>query len=241
MLSSDDRLRGAPGAVLAVCGVGLEARIAAGPGVRTLAGGGRSIALVRAIELEVAAGVGAIISFGVAGALVPALEPGALIVASAVVGAQGRFPVHAEWTAALLRKLPTAIGATLAGSDSVVADPSGKQRLHAQTGASAVDMESHIAARIAADRGLPFAALRAIADPSARSLPPAALVALRADGSIDALAVLRQLAHQPRQLSGLLRIAFDTQKALSALGRGRRLLGDRLGYADLDELLLHVI
>ena len=215
--------------------------MAAGPGVRTVAGGGRSIALASAIEREVAAGAKAIISFGVAGALTPALGPGSLIVASAVVCTAGSYPVHAEWTSALLRRLPNAISAELAGSDTVVADPIGKARLHAQSGAIAVDMESHIAASIAAEHGLPFAALRAIADPLARTVPPAAAIALRAEGGIDMLAVLRSLAHTPRQFPLLLRIAFDARKALGALARGRRLLGDRLGYADFDELLLHVI
>ena len=67
------------------------------------------------------------------------------------------------------------------------------------------------------------------------------MIAMRADGGIDLIAVLRSLARTPSQLSQLLRIGFDAQVALRKLGRCRRLLGDRLGYANLDELLLHVI
>ena len=227
--------------VLAVCGLAVEARLAAGTGVRTLAGGGRSRALAHAIEREVAAGAAAIISFGVAGGLISALAPGALVVASTIVGAAENFPVDAEWTGALLRLLPSAINAPLAGCDTVVGDPDSKSRLHTQTGASAVDMESHIAARVAAAHGIPFVALRAIADPLARVLPPAALVAMRDDGGIDLRAVMRSVAHGPLQLPQLARIALDARRALSALGRARRRLGNGLGYADLDELVLHVI
>ncbi len=102
-------------------------------------------------------------------------------------------------------------------------------------------MESHVAARVAAEHGLPFFALRAIADPLARTLPPATLIAMRPDGGIDLHAVMRSVAHRPRQLPQLMRIGLDARRALGALARGRRLLGDRLGYADLDELVLHVI
>ena len=206
-----------------------------------MAGGGCSLALANDIERELAAGAAAIISFGVAGALMSQLAPGALIVASTIVGAEENFPVHAEWTSALLRRLPAAVNAPLAGSDAVVGDPDSKSRLHTQTGASAVDMESHIAARVAAEHGLPFVALRAIADPLSRTLPPAALIAMRADGGIDIHAVMRSLAHTPHQIPQLLRLALDMQRALSALASGRRLLRNRLGYADLDELVLHVI
>ncbi len=206
-----------------------------------MAGGGSSLALANAIERELAAGAAAIISFGIAGALVSQLAPGALIVASTIVGSAENFPVDAQWTSALLRRLPAAIEAPLAGRDTLVGDPDSKARLHTETGASAVDMESHIAARAAAEHGLPFVALRAIADPLARTLPPAALIAMRADGGIDLHAVLRSVAHSPRQLPQLLRIALDAQRALGTLARGRRLLGNRLGYADLDELVLHVI
>lgn len=227
--------------VLAVCGLAVEARLASGPGVRTVAGGGDARSLALAIEREVAAGAVAIISYGVAGALIASLAPGALIVADAIISASERLPVDARWARALRDRLPDAITATLAGHDGIVGDPRHKSSLHRSSGASAVDMESHIAARIAAAHGLPFVALRAIADPLARLLPPAASVAMRPGGGIDLPAVLWSIARSPAQLPQLARIARDTQKALGALGRARRLLGDRLGYTDLDQLLVDVV
>ena len=44
-----------------------------------------------------------------------------------------------------------------------------------KTGAFAADMESHVVARIANERQLPFAVLRVIADPANQRLPPAAI------------------------------------------------------------------
>jgi hypothetical protein len=96
-------------------------------------------------------------------------------------------------------------------------------------------MESHIAARIAARHGVPFAACRVIIDPAERSLPPAALVGMRPDGRADALAVARSLWRQPGQATALLRVIADARAARSALFRGRRKLGDSLGFPGVSE------
>lgn len=231
----------ARGPVLAVCGLAFEAAVAAGPQVVTVSRGGRSAALAAAIEQEIDRGVVALISFGVAGALVPEMRPGTLIVADAIVTASGRVETHARWAGALRRRLPQALGHAIAGVDRLVTDAAEKRALGQETGAAAVDMESHIVARIAHERGLPFVALRAVADPLRRSMPPAAQVAMREDGGVDLPAVLGSIARSPLQLPELLRIGLDSRRALSALRESRRLLGDRLGYADLDELLVDVI
>ena len=62
-------------------------------------------------------------------------------------------------------------------------DPQEKRALYLETGALAVDMESHIVARIGAARGLPVAAIRVITDPARRALPQAALAAVRPNGT----------------------------------------------------------
>lgn len=227
--------------VLAVCGLAFEARLAAGPGVRTVAGAGRTGTLAAAIEREVAAGAIAILSFGVAGALDPALRPGTLIVADRIVDGATDHAVDRPWSEALTMSIGNVVRAPMAGSDVIVGDPADKARLRERTGAGAVDMESHVAARIAAAHGLPFAALRAVADPSERALPPAARVAMQAEGRIDFAGVLASLARMPGQLPLLLRVARDSQRASGALGRGRRLLGRGLGYPDLDQLAIDVV
>ena len=227
--------------VVVVTGLAAEARIAAGPNVRTVAGGGDTQALAAAIEREAKAGACAVISFGIAGALAPAMRPGSVLIATAVLSNGKRFTADPRWLARLRQTLPTAQVGEIGGSDTIVASAAHKAELHAHTGAVAVDMESHVAARVAAAHGLPFAALRVIADTAQRNVPPAALLAMQPGGGVDVLAVLRSLARAPGQLPQLLGIARDARTALRALARSRRLLGDRLGYADLDELLLHVV
>jgi len=74
-----------------------------------------------------------------------------------------------------------------------------KAKLYAATRASAADMESHVAARAARSRGLPFAALRVVSDAADRTLPPAACVALNPSGGIDLMGWCgRSCAHRNR-------------------------------------------
>ena len=51
------------------------------------------------------------------------------------------------------------------GVNSVVSDPADKHKLHTFTRAVAVDMESHLVARVADAHGLAFAAVRVISIP----------------------------------------------------------------------------
>ena len=100
-------------------------------------------------------------------------------------------------------------------------------------------MESHIVARVALAHGLPFAAIRVVADPAERQLPPAATVGMRSDGRVDLPAVLMSLARDPRQLPSLIRTALDARAAFAGLLRGRQLLGVHYGIGvDLGDPLL---
>lgn len=217
------------GPVLVVVGLKREAAIAAGEGVVAVCGGGRSDLLRARIAAAMTEHVpGAVLSFGVAGALQPGLGVGAVLAAAVVRdGAARRFGDPA-WTARLVARTGARL-ADFAGVDAVAADPEDKARLREATGAAVVDMESHLAARAAAEAGLPFAALRVVSDRAEHGLPPAAVAGLGADGGVDAAAVLRALARDPRQLPALLRTGRDAAAALRALARARRAAGVRFG------------
>ena len=96
-------------------------------------------------------------------------------------------------------------------------------------------MESHIAAEIAAEHGIPFAACRVIIDAARRVLPPAAALGLRPDGTPDVGAVMRSVLKMPSQLPDLVRTAFDARIAERALSRGRKQLGVGLGFPYYNE------
>jgi adenosylhomocysteine nucleosidase len=202
--------------------------VAAGPGISVLCGTAQRYA--DKLESAVEAGGSGIISIGIAGGLAPGLSPGDWVIASNVVADGVRIATDGAWSHRLLRSLPGAVYADIAGVDAPVVSHADKRSLHQATGTVAVDMESHIAARIAAAHRVPFAACRVIIDPAERSLPPAALVGMRPDGKTDAIAVVRSLLQQPRQLFALLRVIADARAARGSLFRGRRQLGPDLSF-----------
>jgi hopanoid-associated phosphorylase len=224
--------------IIAVSGLMREARIAAGPGITALACGGNAVLLRGRLEQAIAQGAAGIISIGIAGGLAPALKPGDCVVASDVLAGGARFVPDAQWTARLLSKLPNAIRAPVAGVDAITLSTSAKSALFRETGAYAVDMESHIVARAAEAHRLPFAVLRTISDPADSALPPLASVAMTGQGTLNLGAVLNSILCDPRQISLLPRTARESKAAFAALLRCRRALGLGLLGPDGSELAL---
>ena len=220
------------GPILAVTGLKAEAKIAAGPGVTTLAGGGDAARLALLLQGYLASGATAVISFGIAGGLAPGLPAGTIVVADGIDDGETFWAADAHWRNRLLGALPGAVPGRLAGVDAAVAGAVGKAALHARSRAVAVDMESHIAARLAALHRLPFAALRVIADPAERSLPQAALVGMRPDGTTDVGAVLKALARKPADLPALVHTALDARAAFMSLKASRNQLSPLFGFPD---------
>lgn len=215
--------------VIAVSGLAREARIVRRARVVSVIGAGDSALLTRRLEEAIAAGAKGIVSFGIAGALAPLLRPGDLVIANHVVHGEERYATDAKWTQILRQKLPRATSAILVGHGEIVSHIDGKRRLFAISGAHAVDTESHIAARIARRRNVPFVAIRAISDAANRGLPPAALVSLTPNGHVRIGGVLRSLAGDPFQISDLITTGREAGKAFAALARCRNVLGLFLG------------
>ena len=191
------------------------------------------------MEAAVANQALAIISFGLAGGLAPGLAAGSKLVARAIITEDGaRYYSDPAWSRRLADALGGATIGDIAGVDAPVAGCAEKRALHSKTGAHAADTESHVAARIAAAYGLPFAAFRVVADPADRQLPHAALVAVKPDGSIALGAIAGSILRDPRQVPQLLRIALDARAAFAALFRGRKVIAGTLGFSDFHEFLL---
>ena len=165
-----------------------------------------------------------IISFGVAGGLAPHLRSGACVVGSAVLSGPNRIPTSHEWSRKLLDTIPDAVSGILLGVARPVADTEEKRELYLQTGAIAVDMESHIVAAVGAAHELPVAAIRVITDPAERALPASAVAAMRPNGTADIGAMVRSVLRRPRELPALVQTALDARAARASLVRGRHLL-----------------
>ena len=216
--------------IAAVTGLAAEARIAERIGWRAVAAGGDADATRRATAQLIADGVRALVSFGICGGLDPALNSGALIMPQVVTSEDGRrrrvdAALRGVLAAALGRAGIPALGGDILGAARAADTPSRKATLNRQCGAIAIDLESHLVADAAAAAGLPFAVLRAVADPAERALPPAALIGLDASGRPALGRILLSLVRQPAQLAALLRLARDTRRALAMLRRAGEALG----------------
>jgi len=150
------------------------------------------------------------------------------------------LPTDAAWSRALAERLPDARRGVLLGSDAMLTRVDEKARAHLESGALAVDMESHVAARVARRFGLRFAAARVISDGAARELPAAVRAGLRPDGGMAAGAALAAVMRDPSQIPALIRTGWEARLALRRLAEARRLLGPGLGLPDFLELPLDV-
>ncbi len=218
-----------PRPVLIVTGLVQEARIAAGPGMIVICSSSdpqQLRALLATLDPSTFRGV---ISFGVAGGLDPSLKSGDVVVATEVLSGDTRFlaglALNEEIIASAALRRRRVVRGGLAGVEQVIAATACKAALHSETGAAAVDMESHIAAAYAAKAGIPFAALRVISDPATRALPALAKNAIKPNGDIDLRKVLGGLVRNPRTLRALVSTGIDFNRALRSLRGCRGFLG----------------
>ena len=171
-----------------------------------------------AARTSVAAGCEGLVSFGLAGGLDPALSSGSLVLADAVICADGsKIKTDRSWLDGLTRALeasniPFVIGGTL-GLDEIVFLPETKRSLYSGTGALCVDMESHAVIHAASLEAIPFVALRVVADTASDEIPRAASHALAPDGGVQAGSLALALVKNPTDIAGLLKL-----RKLSALG-----------------------
>ena len=228
-----------PRPVLIVTGMAQEARIAAGPGMIVICSStdpNQLRALLATLDSTTFRGV---ISFGVAGGLDPALKSGDVVVATEVLAGDTRWlagsALNEEMIASVALRRRRVVRGGLAGVEKIVVARDGKAALRSETGAAAVDMESHVAAAYAAEAGLPFAALRVISDPASRALPALVMSAIKPNGDIDLRKVLRGIARNPTTLRALVSTGIDFNRALRSLRGCRSFLlgGESLVAAEI--------
>ncbi len=215
--------------ILAVCGLTREAEIAGTDGVVAVAGGGDAVALQKKLD-ALHGDLTGVISIGLGGALSPNLKVGDVVIGESVVAGHDIFACDSKWRVLLAARTGTPHQGGITGSDTVIDSAAAKAALfHASGGALVVDMESQVAARFAAKRGLKLAVLRVISDDASHALPPAALVAMQPDGSISTRRVLWSLVKNPLQLPALIRTGRHSGKAFEKLLRCLGRLGPGLG------------
>jgi adenosylhomocysteine nucleosidase len=199
---------------LIVTGLVQEARIAAGPGLIVICSSSNPRQLRALLATLDSSTVSAVISFG----LDPTLQPGDVVVATDVAAGGTRWqaggPLREELITSITLKYGRIVSGGLAGVEQVVANLSSKAALRSETGAAAVDMESHIAAAYAAEAALPFEALRVISDPAHRALPSLVQSAIKLNGDTDLYWVLHCAQSADASLAGAGRHRFYSRVAI---------------------------
>ena len=224
--------------ILIVTGLAQEARIAAGPGMTVICSSSDPQQLRALLTVFDPATIRGVISFGVAGGLDPTLKSGDVVVATEVLAGDDRWLAGFSFNEDLIASVGLArrrvVRGLLAGAEEVVSASHVKAALHSETGAAAVDMESHIAADYAAKARLPFAALRVISDPASRALPELAVSVIKPNGDIDLRKVMHGIVRNPLALRDLVSTGLDFNRALRSLRGCRSFLlgGEGLLAAD---------
>jgi len=189
------------GALLAVSGMGRDAA-------------------ERAARALVDAGVIALMTFGMAGGLDPALEAGSVVLPSELIAADGtRFLASRSWrerVAAAVGPLRAVSSGSLLTSARAIDTPADKSAAFRDTGAAAVDMESAAVAAIALRHNLPFIAVRVIVDTAADALPRAVVNASRA-GRVQIGRLMAGLILAPAEIGALIRLVQRYRIAMRSL------------------------
>jgi len=174
----------------------------------------------RAALALVDAGARALMSWGMAGGLDPALRAGTIFLPDRVVSVDGQeFSTALRWRehlcSTIIARHPIGSGKLLSAMTvmETIADKTAAYRI---TGALAVDMESLAVAAVAARRGLPFIAVRVIVDTANDSLPRAIAAATRC-GQLRIGSLLGALARRPRELFAIMRLARRYRAAMQSL------------------------
>ncbi|MHC8509252.1 MAG: phosphorylase family protein [Rhodospirillales bacterium] len=183
-----------------------------------------------------ARGAKGLISFGIAGGLAPGPRTGDLVLAHWVRDHESGdiHPCNAEWVhdlrAALAHRGPRLRlwEGGLMGAGAVTGAPAVKALLHKASGAFAVDMESAAVARVAAEAGAPFAAVRAISDPRDRAVPAWLTNCIDDAGRAQPGRVLSLLRQNRGDIPAVLRAAADSARAHKSLRQAARLMGPAL-------------
>jgi adenosylhomocysteine nucleosidase len=196
-----------------------ELALLGGGSLLAVSGIGRDAAEAAARAL-VEAGVSALITFGMAGGLDPALKAGSVVLPRELISPEGkRYAACQSWrerVAASISPLRAVTQGNLLTSAYAIDTPAEKAAAFHRTGAAAVDMESAAVAEVAAQHNLPFIAVRVIVDTAADRLPRAVVAASRA-GRLQFGRLLAGLVIAPGEIAGLVRLARRYRIAMGSL------------------------
>ncbi|MHB1156465.1 MAG: phosphorylase family protein [Phycisphaerales bacterium] len=149
---------------------------------------------------------------GLCGALDPSLKVADVLHFTKIIS-----PSSQTFVPTLIGLASTPSHMTLLTADHLITTPAEKSRLHRQTAAHAVDMESAAVAAVCDAHHIPWLCLRAVSDTADQALPAYLADMVDRFGRSRPLAALRQLLPHPARLRTLLQIARQSRAAANAL------------------------
>ncbi len=215
--------------IILATGFTREVRTVGVPGVVAIAGGGVAERLEERLDAAARDGAAGIASYGLTGGLADGLRIGDWVVGSRITGGIDH-DCDPAWRDAIAARLP---GARIGGffADGRMIDTvAEKHALGVDHDALAVDMESHIAARVARAHGLPFAIVRIVSDEVDHLLPHAITVSMRPDGGFDRTRMRASLAAEPGQMRDVVQTMAQFLTGFRGLRAGARAMGERLAF-----------
>jgi adenosylhomocysteine nucleosidase len=168
------------------------------------------------------AGATALISWGMAGGLDPALASGTIFLPGEVISPDGTAVMTARYWRERLRAAVAAHREVACGklltSPQAILSIAAKAAAFRETGAAAVDMESLAVAEVARSNELPFIAVRVIVDTADDILPRAVMAAAGSAGHLQIGRLIASLAVAPGDLAALIRLLRRYRAASRSLG-----------------------
>jgi adenosylhomocysteine nucleosidase len=201
-----------------LCGLANEASIARKIGNAEIACSGARPQKARWLARElIKKGATRLLSFGLAGGLEPGLPIGTLVLGTQVASRDGVWACDAAWLNDLSQKLPAAHCGGVWGSEILIPTVRDKRALYEKSRCLIVDMESQCVAQIAAEAHIPFAVIRSVCDDSNADVPPVVMPAINEDGTTDYKHVLLHVLRHPGQISALIELGCEMNKATKML------------------------
>ncbi len=152
---------------------------------------------------------------GIAGGLDPALPLGEVVIPNRLVNERGdELPISTSDP--LFQPTSTA---TMLQVDRVILTTQEKARLHQQSGAVAVDMESLAVAQVCRESNTQMQVVRFISDTAHDSMPAEIVGLVNEEGNPQFLTALSRIMKRPRLLTELLAIERSNKVVIAAMTR----------------------
>jgi adenosylhomocysteine nucleosidase len=208
-----------------------EGRGLADPLLVRISGVGAAAAAT-ACDALVAAGARALVSWGSAAGLDPELAPGTLVLADRIIGSTAGRPDR-EWAdriALAMRGRVRVVRGALACPPAVLRTPAEKRAL-AALGAVAADMESGAVAEAARRAGVPWVAVRVIADDATTTVPGSVAASIDDEGRVRLGRLFGALLRQPGDVLALPGLASGFRRATETLRAVAKMAGPVMAAA----------